>query len=95
MVEPMQQMGGIMIPPKEYFPKLRRLCDENEILLVDDEASVCLGRSGKMWGIDHWKVTPDLMFFGKALSNGTQAISAVVGKRELMEKEKNLRVIHT
>ena len=70
IAEPVQGEGGIIVPPKEFFPLLRKLCDDHGILLVDDEVQAGMGRTGRLWGIDHWNVVPDILVSGKALGGG-------------------------
>jgi len=70
LAEPVQGEGGIIVPPKEFFPLLRRLCDNHGILLVDDEVQAGAGRTGKMWAIEHWNTVPDMLVSGKAIGGG-------------------------
>ena len=83
-VEPIQQLGGVVIPPHEYFRKIRKICDKHRILLVDDEVAIGFGRTGKMFGIEHWGTEPDIMFMGKPIANGLD-LSAVIGRAEVMK----------
>ncbi len=69
-VEPIQGNGGIIVPPPEYFPRLRDLLDEHGILLVADEVQTGLGRTGAAYAMDHWHVQPDIVTGGKALGGG-------------------------
>jgi len=84
-IEPIQNHAGGTVAPDGYFKRLRKLCDENEILLVDDEVVCGMGRTGKMFGIENWGVEPDLIFMGKPLACGLP-IGAGIGKKELMAK---------
>ncbi|MFA5897274.1 MAG: aspartate aminotransferase family protein [Thermoplasmata archaeon] len=84
VAEPVQGEGGIIVPPKEFFPLLRKLCDGHGILLVDDEVQAGMGRTGRLWGIDHWNTVPDLLVSGKALGGGLP-LGGVTGKKEIME----------
>lgn len=70
-VEPIQGNGGIIVPPPEYFPRLRDLLNEHGILLVADEVQTGLGRTGEAYAMEHWKVQPDIVTGGKALGGGT------------------------
>lgn len=70
LAEPVQGEGGMIVPPKEFFPLLRRLCDAHGILLVDDEVQAGAGRTGRMWAIEHWDTVPDLLVSGKAVGGG-------------------------
>ena len=84
LAEPVQGEGGIIVPPKEFFPLLRNLCNRYGILLVDDEVQAGMGRTGKMWAIEHWKTVPDLIVSGKALGGGLP-IGGVTGKAAIMD----------
>jgi 4-aminobutyrate aminotransferase/(S)-3-amino-2-methylpropionate transaminase len=84
IAEPVQGEGGIIVPPKEFFPLLRKLCDDHGILLVDDEVQAGMGRTGKLWGIDNWNTIPDLLVSGKALGGGLP-LGGVTGKVAIME----------
>ena len=91
-LEPIQQVAGIIPPPKEYTPKLSKLCKDNGILLVDDEVATGFGRTGKMFGIEHWGVEPDIMFIGKAFANGI-SMAGIIANKEIMEKEADFPVV--
>ncbi|GAB6191239.1 putrescine aminotransferase [Desulfocastanea catecholica] len=75
VVEPIQGEAGAIEPPDNYWPKLREICDKYEVLLIADEVQTGFGRTGKIFGVDHWGVTPDIMCFGKALGGGVIAMS--------------------
>ncbi len=75
VVEPIQGEAGAIEPPDDYWPRLRELCDKYEVLLIADEVQTGFGRTGKIFGVDHWDVTPDIMCFGKALGGGVIAMS--------------------
>jgi len=70
-VEPVQGNGGIVVPPPEYFPKLRQLLDRYEVLLIADEVQTGFGRTGELFAMSHWHVVPDIVTGGKALGGGT------------------------
>ncbi len=70
IVEPVQGNGGIRIPPPEYFLRLRDVLDRYGMLLICDETQCGLGRTGRMFAIEHWGVTPDIIAGGKALGGG-------------------------
>lgn len=84
VVEPVQGEGGIIVPPREFFPLLRKLCDDHGILLVDDEVQAGMGRTGLLWAIDHWNTVPDLLVSGKALGGGLP-LGGVTGPPRIME----------
>ncbi len=83
VVEPIQGEGGFITPPPEYFPKLAKICKDNEILFIADEIQCGMGRTAKMFAIEHWNVDPDLMTVAKSFAAG-MPIAAVVGKEEVM-----------
>ena len=81
IVEPVQGEGGYVVPPATFMPALRRICDEHGILLVADEVQSGFGRTGRMFAVDHTKVTPDIMCLAKALGNGMPIAAMVAGHR--------------
>jgi 4-aminobutyrate aminotransferase-like enzyme len=83
-MEPVQVTGGVIIPPDEYLVKLRKICDEHQILLVDDEVITGFGRTGKFFSIEHSGITPDIIILAKSIANGLN-LSAVIGKNEILE----------
>jgi len=84
VIEPVQGEGGFIVAPPEFLRGLRRLCDEHGIVLVADEVQTGFGRTGRMWGIEHSGVEPDLMTLAKSIAGGLP-LSAVVGKAEIMD----------
>lgn len=70
VLEPVQGWAGSVFPPDDFFPKLRRLCDDRSILLMADEVLTCMGRTGAWLCMEHWGVTPDVVTLGKGLGNG-------------------------
>jgi 4-aminobutyrate aminotransferase/4-aminobutyrate aminotransferase/(S)-3-amino-2-methylpropionate transaminase len=70
-VEPIQGNGGIQVPPAEYYHKLRQVLDKYQMLLIADEVQTGFGRTGKIFAMDNWNVTPDIITGGKALGGGT------------------------
>ena len=84
LVEPVQARGGINIPPKEFLPLLRKLCDEHGALLILDEIYTGFGRTGKWFACEHTGVMPDLICLGKALTGGFP-LSACIGRADLMD----------
>ncbi len=87
LVEPMQGEGGYLIPPDSFLPGLRKLCDAYGILLIADEVQTGIGRTGRMFAVEHWGVAPDIMALAKGLGSG-MPIGLVVGKRSLMSRWK-------
>lgn len=74
---------GIAVPDPDYFPQVRRLCDEFGALFIADEVQTGLGRTGRLWGIEHFRVAPDIMVIGKGLSGGIYPITATCFRAEL------------
>src|SRR5216683_2159718 len=83
-VEPIQATGGYVIPPPEYFPALKKVLDEHKILLVDDEIQMGFYRAGKFWAMENFNVEPDIIVFGKALTNGLNPLSGLWAREELI-----------
>ncbi len=79
LVEPIQGEAGVIVPPADYLPKLRELCDQQRLLLICDEIQSGLGRTGATFASDQVGVVPDLYLLGKALGGGVVPVSAVVG----------------
>ena len=84
VAEPVQGEGGFIAPPAGYFQELFKICHDNGILFVADEIQSGMGRTGKMFAIEHWNVAPDLMTVAKSLAAG-MPLSAVVGRQEIMD----------
>lgn len=84
LAEPIQAEGGILFPPPGYMEELRKLCDEQNVLLIWDEIQTGFCRTGKPFAWQHEDAKPDLMCLGKALGGGILPVSAVVGKREVV-----------
>jgi 4-aminobutyrate aminotransferase len=82
-IEPIQGEGGYIVPPNGWLAKLIALCEKYGILLVDDEVQAGIGRTGKMFAIEHWGVVPDIVCSAKALASG-MPISAMIAKEEMM-----------
>lgn len=70
VLEPIQGWGGSVMPPDDFFPKLRKFCDEHKILLMIDEVLTSWGRTGKFLCMEHWGVVPDIVTIGKGFGNG-------------------------
>ena len=70
VLEPIQGWGGSIIPPDDFMPRLRKLCDKYGMLLMADEVLTCMGRTGKMFAMEHWDTTPDITTLGKGFGNG-------------------------
>jgi 4-aminobutyrate aminotransferase len=86
IVEPVIGEGGIIIPPDDFLPGLRALCDKYGWYLCIDEVLSGFGRCGKMWAYEHWDVEPDLIVVGKGISGGSMPLAAVVARGDITEK---------
>ncbi len=84
LVEPIQGEAGVRIPPKGYLREVRRICSRRNVLFCADEIQTGLGRTGRMFCVDHEGVRPDLMILGKALSGGLYPVSAVTSRRDVL-----------
>jgi len=84
VIEPVQGEGGFVVAPPEFLQGVRRICDEHGIVLVVDEVQTGFGRTGRMWGIEHSGVEPDLVTLAKSIAAGLP-LSAVIGKAEIMD----------
>jgi 4-aminobutyrate aminotransferase-like enzyme len=87
-VEAIQGTGGYVVPPAGYFERLAKICRDHGILLVDDEIQMGFFRTGKMWAIEHFGAVPDVIVFGKALTNGLNPLSGIWAREELIRPEK-------
>ncbi len=83
-VEPIQGEGGILCPPADFLPGLRRICDEHGILLVFDEIQTGIGRTGRMFAAEHWGVAPDIICLAKGIANGLP-LGAIVARADVMD----------
>jgi 4-aminobutyrate aminotransferase-like enzyme len=86
-IEPIQGTGGYVIPPPNFFIELKKVLDQHGILLVVDEIQMGMFRTGKLWSIEHFGVQPDVLVFGKALTNGLNPLSGVWAREELINPE--------
>jgi 4-aminobutyrate aminotransferase/(S)-3-amino-2-methylpropionate transaminase len=86
-IEPIQGTGGYIIPPRDYFSGLKAILDRHHILMVDDEIQMGFFRTGKFWAIEHFHVIPDVVVFGKALTNGLNPLSGLWAQEELISPQ--------
>ncbi len=96
IVEAIQGRGGIVVPPADFLPELRTLCDEADVVMIVDEIYTGLGRTGRWFACEHVGVVPDIVTIGKALS-GALPISAAIGRDEVMRAwpESRGEALHT
>jgi adenosylmethionine-8-amino-7-oxononanoate aminotransferase len=84
LAEPMVgATAGALIPREGYYQKIREICDRYDVLFISDEVMTGMGRTGKNFGIDHWKVKPDMIAAAKGLSSGYTPMGAVIVKEEI------------
>jgi putrescine aminotransferase len=91
VVEPVQGAGGLIVPPADYFPLLRALCDKYGLLLIADEVITGFGRTGRWFAMEHWNVNADLMIFAKGVTSGYLPLSGVVLTRAIHETLKTVK----
>ncbi|MCP4404710.1 MAG: 4-aminobutyrate--2-oxoglutarate transaminase [bacterium] len=84
IIEPITGEGGFITPPPEYFPKLMEICHEHGIVFIGDEIQSGMGRTGKMFALEHWGVEPDLVTLAKSLAAG-MPLGAVMGRKEMLD----------
>ncbi|NJM98848.1 MAG: aminotransferase class III-fold pyridoxal phosphate-dependent enzyme [Phormidesmis sp. RL_2_1] len=85
IIEPIISGGGVIVPPDGYLQGVREICDRTGILLIFDEVVNGFGRTGKMFGHQHWGVTPDIITFAKGLTSGYMPLAATVVKQPIFE----------
>jgi len=84
--------NGLIIPPDEYWPRMREICDRYGILLVSDEVMSGFGRTGEWFGVNHWQVEPDMITMGKGITSGYVPLGAVIVSRAIAEHFENRRL---
>jgi 4-aminobutyrate aminotransferase/(S)-3-amino-2-methylpropionate transaminase len=84
VIEPVQGEGGFLVAPQEFLAGVRRICDDNGIVLVVDEVQTGFGRTGKLFAIEHYDVEPDLLTIAKSVAAGLP-LSGVIGRAEIMD----------
>ena len=91
VVEPVQGAGGVIVPPADYFPMLRKICDRYGLLLIADEVITGFGRTGRWFALEHWNVQPDLMIFAKGVTSGYLPLSGVMLTRSVHDGLKSVK----
>ncbi len=86
-IETIQGTGGYVIPPKNFYKGLKKVLDDHGILLVVDEIQMGFYRTGKLWSFEHFDITPDVVAFGKALTNGLNPLAGIWAKEEMINPE--------
>jgi len=95
ILEPIQGEGGVIVPPPNYLGDVREICTRKGVLLIVDEVQTGLGRTGKMFAVDHWGVVPDIMAVGKALGGGVMPIAAFIGSEKVWQPLIEHPFLHT
>jgi putrescine aminotransferase len=85
IMEPIQGEAGAIVPPDDFWPRIRELTKAYGVLLIADEVQTGLGRTGKLWGVDHWGVEPDIIALAKSLGGGVMPISAFCSTEEIWQ----------
>jgi len=85
IAEPVQGAGGMIVPPTNFWPRVREVCDQYEILLIADEVVTGFGRTGSMFGSRHWSVKPDVMCLAKGINSGYVPLGATVVNQRIAE----------
>jgi 4-aminobutyrate aminotransferase len=83
-VEPIQGEGGYHVPPADFLPELRKMCDKYGILLVADEVQTGMGRTGKHFAVEHWNVEPDIICLAKGIASG-MPLGAIIASDKVMD----------
>lgn len=91
LAEPVQGAGGVIVPPPDYLPRVREICDRHDVLLIADEVITGFGRTGRWFGMEHYGVAPDLMVFAKGVTSGYLPLSGVMLTPEVHD---TLRTLH-
>jgi len=95
IMEPIQGEAGAVVPPDDFWPRIRKACDEYGALLIADEVQTGLGRTGKLFGVDHWNVVPDIMCLGKAIGGGVMPLSAFISTPKIWSVLETNPFIHS
>ncbi len=95
VLEPVQGEAGGVVPPDDFFPRARELCTRYGALLIADEIQTGMGRTGKLWGVDHWDVVPDIMCLGKSIGGGVMPLSAFISTAKIWEVMIPNPIIHS
>jgi putrescine aminotransferase len=95
VMEPVQGEAGAIVPPDDFWPRLRQICDEYEVLLIADEVQTGMGRTGRLWGVDNWEVAPDIIASAKALGGGVMPIGAFMSTPKIWSVLNSNPFIHT
>jgi putrescine aminotransferase len=85
LMEPIQGEAGAIVPPDDFWPRLREITRRYGVLLIADEVQTGMGRTGALWGVDHWGVVPDILAVAKALGGGVMPVGAFCSTAEIWQ----------
>jgi adenosylmethionine-8-amino-7-oxononanoate aminotransferase len=85
IAEPIQGVGGVIVPPPGYFERIRAICDRHEILMIVDEVITGFGRTGRRFAIEHWNAVPDMLVFAKGVTSGYLPLGGVVVRESVFQ----------
>ena len=85
LLEPIQGEAGAIVPPDDFWPRARELTRQYGVLLIADEVQTGMGRTGKLWGVDHWDVQPDILAVAKSLGGGVMPVGAFCSTEEIWQ----------
>jgi len=85
LMEPIQGEAGAIVPPDDFWPRIRQATKQYGVLLIADEVQTGFGRTGKLWGVDHWNVVPDILAAAKSLGGGVMPVSAFCATEEIWQ----------
>jgi adenosylmethionine-8-amino-7-oxononanoate aminotransferase len=85
IAEPVQGAGGVIVPPDDYFPQVRKICDQYEVLLIADEVITGFGRTGDWFALQRWGIQPDIMSFAKGITSGYVPLGGIQISDEIRE----------
>ena len=85
IAEPVMGVGGVLVPPDDYFPLVRQICDKYEVLFIADEVITGFGRTGEWFALKHWNVKPDILSFAKAVTSGYAQLGGIQFSDEIRE----------
>src|SRR5437763_2792160 len=98
LAEPVQGAGGVIVPPDDYWPRLRQIADRHEVLLIADEVITGFGRTGKWFALDHWNVEPDIMSFAKGVTSAYLPLGGIMVSHQVQnainEAPSDLKFMH-
>ena len=95
ILEPVQGEAGAVVPPDDYLPRVRQLCDEFGVLMILDEVQTGMGRTGRVFACEHWNVVPDILCLGKALGGGVMPLSAFMSTPKIWKVLEDNPFLHS